>query len=73
MLTYHVVAGNVSSAQLRDGEMIPTVNGANVTVHKDRRGAIFIDFAQVIAPNNEASNGVAHIIDQVLLPASMQF
>lgn len=70
VLTYHVVAGNVSSTQLYDGELIPTLQGSNITVHKDQRGAIFVDFAQVIAPNNEASNGVAHIIDEVILPFS---
>lgn len=70
VLTYHVVAGNVSSTELYDGELIPTLQGSNVTIHKDQRGAIFVDFAQVIAPNNEASNGVAHIIDEVILPFS---
>jgi len=73
VLTYHVVSGNVSSSQLYDGEIVPTLEGANITVHKDQRGAIFVDFAQVIAPNNEASNGVAHIIDAVILPLGMSF
>ena len=68
MLTFHVVAGNVSSSQLFSGENITTVEGKDLHVYKDQRGAIFIDFAQVIAPNNEASNGVAHLIDAVLLP-----
>lgn len=68
VLTYHVVAGNVTSSQLYDNELVPTLNGANITVHKDQRGAIFVDFAQVIAPNNAASNGEVHIIDEVILP-----
>jgi transforming growth factor-beta-induced protein len=68
VLTYHVVSGNVSSSQLYDGEQVPTLQGSNITVHKDQRGAIFVDYAQVIAANNEASNGVAHIIDEVILP-----
>lgn len=68
VLTFHVVAGNVSSSQLFSGENITTVEGKDLHVYKDQRGAIFIDFAQVIAPNNEASNGVAHLIDAVLLP-----
>jgi transforming growth factor-beta-induced protein len=73
VLTYHVVSGNVTSSQLYDGELVPTLEGANITVHKDPRGAIFVDFAQVIAPNNFASNGVAHIIDAVILPVGYQF
>ena len=68
VLTYHVAAGNVSSYDLKDGQNITSVEGSILHVHKDQRGAIFIDFSQVIAPNNEASNGVAHIIDAVLLP-----
>lgn len=69
VLTYHVVAGNVSSSQLFDGENVTTVEGKDIRVFKDQRGAIFLNYdAQVIAPNNEASNGVAHIIDHVLLP-----
>jgi len=69
VLTYHVVAGNVSSGQLFNNEQVPTVQGSNITVFKDQRGGIFLNFdARVIAPNNEASNGVAHIIDHVLLP-----
>lgn len=74
VLTYHVTSGNVTSSQLYDGEIIPMLDaGYNVTVHKDNRGAIFVDFAQVIAPNNVASNGIAHIIDEVLLPVGMIF
>jgi len=68
VLTYHVAAGNVSSYDLKDGQNITSVEGSILRVHKDQRGAIFIDYSQVIAPNNEASNGVAHIIDAVLLP-----
>ena len=70
VLTYHVVGGNVSSFQLTDGEIVPTVEGKNLTIHKDPRGGIFVDYAQVIAANNEASNGVAHIIDAVMLPGN---
>ena len=69
VITYHVVAGNVSSGDLVDREQIPTVQGANITVHRDVRGAITLNFdARITAPNNEASNGVAHLIDHVLLP-----
>jgi len=69
VLTYHVVAGNITSSQLYDNEIVPTLDaGYNITVHKDQRGAIFVDFAQVIAPNNAASNGELHIIDEVILP-----
>jgi len=68
ILTYHVAPGNYSSGDLHDREDIMTAEGKNVTIFKDQRGQIFVNFARVIAPNNEASNGVAHIIDEVLLP-----
>jgi transforming growth factor-beta-induced protein len=68
IITYHVVPGNYSSGDLHDHEDIKTAEGQNVTIFKDQRGQIFVNFARVIAPNNEASNGVAHIIDEVLLP-----
>jgi len=68
VLTYHVAAGNFTSGTLVDGQNITTAEGSDVHIFKDRRGAIFVNFAQVIAPNNMASNGVAHIISDVLLP-----
>ncbi|NKI31873.1 fasciclin domain-containing protein [Croceivirga thetidis] len=72
ILTYHVVAGTAAfSTDLSDGMMIPTVNGADVTVSLD--GGVFIQDAsdsdaQVVMPDVEASNGVVHVINKVLLP-----
>jgi uncharacterized surface protein with fasciclin (FAS1) repeats len=68
VLTYHVAAGNFTSGTLVNGQNITTAEGSDVRIFKDQRGAIFVNFAQVIAPNNMASNGVAHIISDVLLP-----
>jgi len=72
ILTYHVVAGTEAfSTDLSDGQQIETVNGANVTVSLD--GGVFIGDAsetpaQVIIPDVDASNGVVHVINKVLLP-----
>ncbi|MDT0622539.1 fasciclin domain-containing protein [Croceitalea vernalis] len=72
ILTYHVIAGTEAfSTDLSDGQQIGTVNGANVTVSLD--GGVFIDdasesTAQVIIPDVDASNGVVHVINKVLLP-----
>ena len=70
VLTYHVLSGAVQANQVVDGESVPTVEGANITFHVFGGGRTIIvnDFAKVIAADNEASNGVAHIIDEVLLP-----
>lgn len=70
VLTYHVVSGAVYSRDLKDGEVVPTVEGANVTVHIDQRAQVFIDYGMVVKADLAASNGVVHIIDAVLLPGA---
>jgi uncharacterized surface protein with fasciclin (FAS1) repeats len=67
ILTYHVVAGNVMSSDLSDGQMVTTLNGKQLKVSiKD--GKVMIGGATVIAADLEGSNGVVHVIDKVLLP-----
>lgn len=70
ILTYHVVAGNVSSSQLYNNEVVPTVDaGYNLTVHISG-SSVTINNAQVLKANVEASNGVVHIIGGVLVPGN---
>ena len=67
ILTYHVVAGNVMSAQLSDGQKVATLNGKQLTVAiKD--GVVTINGAKVVAADLAGSNGVIHVIDGVILP-----
>ncbi|OMP31015.1 fasciclin domain-containing protein [Mangrovimonas sp. DI 80] len=72
VLTYHVVAvAAVYSTDLTDGQMVETAQGGMLTVDLD--GGVFIidetgAAASVTAADITASNGVIHIIDQVLLP-----
>ena len=67
ILTYHVVAGNVMAADLKDGQIVKTVNGQELKVSiKD--GKVMINGANVTAADLVGSNGVVHVIDQVLLP-----
>merc|ERR1740133_467956 len=68
ILTYHVVSGDVQSKDLKDKENIKTVEGKDVTARVSS-SQILINTAKVTAPNNEASNGVVHIIDAVLMPS----
>ena len=65
VLTYHVVAGVVMSTDLTDGMTAATVNGADITVSLD---PVMINDANVVSADIEASNGVIHVIDSVLLP-----
>lgn len=68
ILTYHVLAGQYLSKDVTEGLQLPTVEGQNVTFHIDQRRQIFVDYAMVIRADNLASNGVVHLIDDVLLP-----
>ena len=66
ILTYHVVPGMVMSSDLADGMTAATVNGQEVTIGVG--DTVTVDNATVIAADIEASNGVIHVIDAVILP-----
>ena len=69
-LKYHVVSGKLTAADLKDGQMLTTVQGDKLTVMikdgkvmiKDAKGGM----ATVQTPNAPQSNGVVHVIDAVL-------
>jgi len=69
ILTYHVVAGKVMDADVVKLNEAKTVNGAIVAVKVDG-GNVMINNAKVTTADIEASNGVIHVIDTVLLPPS---
>ena len=78
ILKYHVVAGAAAfSTDLSDGQHIETLLGDNIGVSLN--GGVFITdasetAAEVILPDVEASNGVVHVINKVLLPqAALDF
>nr|MBI1230624.1 fasciclin domain-containing protein [Cytophagales bacterium] len=67
ILTYHVVAGKVKSTDLTDGQKAKTVQGQEITVSlKD--GKAMINNATVTAADIEATNGIVHVIDTVIMP-----
>lgn len=67
ILLYHVVDGVVMSTDLTDGMKAATLNGgATVTIDLDH--GVKVNDATVVAADIEASNGVIHVIDTVLLP-----
>jgi transforming growth factor-beta-induced protein len=70
VLTYHVVAGAVSSADASKLSSATTVEGENVKI-KVRDGALYVNWAKVTTPDVAASNGVIHVIDKVLIPPSI--
>ncbi len=70
VLTYHVVPGKVMAADLSDGMMVETVNGATLEVKISDDGTVMINDATVVTADVEAGNGVIHVIDGVLIPPS---
>jgi uncharacterized surface protein with fasciclin (FAS1) repeats len=69
LLKNHVVAGNVMSGDLRDGQMVETLGGRKLQVSIED-GEVLIDGSKVTAPNLAASNGVVHFVDSVIIPNS---
>jgi uncharacterized surface protein with fasciclin (FAS1) repeats len=69
VLTYHVVPGKVYSKDLKNGMKAKTAQGSEVTITlKD--GKAMVNNATVTAADIEASNGVVHVIDTVILPGN---
>ena len=66
ILTYHVVPGKVMAADAKTMKA-KTVNGADLNI-KVGGGGVMVNDAKVIKTDVEASNGVIHVIDAVLLP-----
>ncbi len=67
ILTYHVVAGKVLAKDVAGVKSARTVNGGDLRVGVDH--GVTINNAKVTLADVEASNGVIHVIDTVLLPA----
>ena len=68
VLTYHVVPGKILSTDIMMGSnSVATAQGSSVTIMKSSY-AVKINQATVVVADVEATNGVIHIIDEVILP-----
>ena len=67
ILKFHVVAGRVGSAALADGAQLETLSGDEATISAAESG-FTINGARIVATDIDASNGVVHVIDRVILP-----
>lgn len=71
ILTYHVVSGELLAADLSSGMQLETVEGQDLRI-RIKGGSVTVvggtSRARVIQTDAQASNGVAHVIDAVLLP-----
>jgi uncharacterized surface protein with fasciclin (FAS1) repeats len=74
ILTYHVVPGKYAAADLTDGKKLKTAEGEELTVKKDDGKVWIVDAkggkSMVTISNVNQSNGVIHVVDTVLMPAS---
>ena len=68
ILTYHVVPGALTSADLTNGQTLTTVQGEMLKI-TERNGKWYInDTAEITIADVVSSNGVTHVIDTVLMP-----
>lgn len=67
ILKFHVVPGRISMADLQDGQKLKTVNGEELSVTK-LNGKVTVNGVELDQPDIEASNGIIHVVGQVLLP-----
>lgn len=69
ILTYHVVPGRYTSADLKDGQVLKTVQGGNLTIKKAADGKITVNGTAMVETADVISkNGVTFVIDAVLMP-----
>ena len=68
VLTYHVVPGRITSAQITHDSEQKTVEGGLLRIAVN--GSVTVNDATVIQTDVEAENGVIHVIDRVLIPAA---
>ncbi|MEA5452457.1 fasciclin domain-containing protein [Leptolyngbya sp. CCNP1308] len=71
VLTYHVLQDEVPASEVTTGE-VPTAAGTPVSIQVDEAtGDVMVNEAMVVTPDIQASNGVIHAIDQVILPPGL--
>lgn len=75
VLTYHVVSGNVVSGDLTTNMVVPTVNGESFTVTISGSNVTLTDanggVSNVVLTDVQATNGVIHVLDKVIIPANL--
>jgi len=69
ILTYHVVPGRIYSDEVVAVTEAPTVLGRNLPIAA-ANGVVTVGGAKVVAVDIEASNGVIHVVDAVILPGA---
>jgi transforming growth factor-beta-induced protein len=68
VLLFHVVGDSLTRDQLATSELVPTLDGRPLQINTDGSNIVDINGATVLMYNIEASNGIIHVIDTVLIP-----
>lgn len=66
-MQYHVSVGVYKAENLQDGQSLGQVNGDNIKITQ-KDGKLYVNDKAMIVASIPASNGVIHVIDEVLLP-----
>lgn len=66
ILTYHVVPGRLTASDLAERSFVTTLDGERLAISFD--GSLKLNDSRVLTANVEASNGIIHAIDTVLIP-----
>jgi uncharacterized surface protein with fasciclin (FAS1) repeats len=69
VLLYHVAKGNVTAAKVVKLKSVKTLEGGSARIRVSG-GKVFVGGARVVTPDVMASNGVIHVINKVLIPAT---
>ena len=67
LLTYHIVHGKFTAAEIARDELLLTSNGKSLTIHLEE-GVEVIDNAKYVKADIECANGIIHVINNVFLP-----
>ena len=70
VLQYHVVSGRVPAEEVVTLEKATTLQGADIAIAVRDGNVVLNDSVNVVLTNVQASNGIIHVIDAVLLPPS---
>jgi uncharacterized surface protein with fasciclin (FAS1) repeats len=70
ILTYHVVPGKVLSGDVKPG-LVDTLEGSQILISK-KKGNLMVDQAKIVATDVNATNGVIHVIDAVIMPEELR-
>ncbi|MDX5442385.1 MAG: fasciclin domain-containing protein [Hymenobacteraceae bacterium] len=69
VLSYHILEGKYRVEDMKDGSKLKTLQGETISVCR-KKGTLLLDGTRITVQNQEASNGVWHAIDGILMPKS---